>query len=82
VPVCDAEANELMEAARSTSIPAQRSALLLQAAARLDEAQLFIPLTAPIRWSLVSPRIEGFVGNRYARHTLTELQQRSSRGGL
>jgi peptide/nickel transport system substrate-binding protein len=82
VPVCDAEADELMEAARSTSVPAQRSALLLQAAASLDEAQLFIPLTAPVRWSLVSPRIEGFVGNRYARHTLTELQQRSSRGGL
>jgi peptide/nickel transport system substrate-binding protein len=82
VPVCDSEADELMEAARSTSIPAQRSALLLQAATGLDQAQLFIPLTAPIRWSLVSPRIEGFVGNRYARHTLTELQQRFSRGGL
>jgi peptide/nickel transport system substrate-binding protein len=82
VPVCDAEADELMEAARSTSIPAQRSALFLQASASLDQAQLFIPLTAPIRWSLVSPRIEAFVGNRYARHTLTELQQRSSRGGL
>jgi peptide/nickel transport system substrate-binding protein len=82
VPVCDAESGELMEAARSTSIPAQRSALLLQAAASLDEAHPFIALTAPIRWSLVSPRIEGFVGNRYARHTLTELQQRSSRGGF
>ena len=82
VPLCDSKADELMDAARATSIPAQRSALLLQAAANVDDEQLFIPLAAPVRWSLVSPRITGFVGNRYARHTLTGLQQRSSRGGL
>jgi [acyl-carrier-protein] S-malonyltransferase len=32
-------------------------------------------LTAPVRWSLVSGRIQGFAGNRYARHTLTDLDQ-------
>ena len=75
VPVCDAEADQLMEAARQTPVPAQRYALLAQAAARIDDAQLFIPITAPIRWSLISARIQGFAGNRYARHTLTDLQQ-------
>ena len=75
VPVCDNQADELTDAARETPIPAQRYALLGQAAARIDDMQLFIPLTAPVRWSLVSGRIQGFAGNRYARHTLTDLDQ-------
>lgn len=74
--VCDAEADTLLDAARDTLVPAQRAALLVQAAALIDEAQLFIPIAAPIRWSLVSDRIEGFAGNRYARHTLTDLDQK------
>jgi peptide/nickel transport system substrate-binding protein len=76
VPLCDAETDELLAAARQTLVPAQRYALLAQAAARIDDAQLFIPLTAPVRWSLVSTRIRGFAGNRYARHTLSNLEQR------
>ncbi len=75
VALCDADADSLMDAARQTPIPAQRYALLAQAAARVDDAQLFIPITAPVRWSLVSSRIQGFAGNRYALHTLTDLQQ-------
>ena len=75
VPICDAQADQLMEAARQTPVPAQRYALLAQAAARIDDAQLFIPIAAPVRWSLVSARVQGFAGNRYARHTLTDLQQ-------
>ena len=74
-PICDARADDLMDAARQTPVPAQRYALLSQAAARVDELQLFIPIAAPVRWSLVSARVQGFAGNRYARHTLTDLQQ-------
>ena len=79
VPICDPQADELMDAARTALIPAQRYALLAQAAARVDDAQLFIPITAPIRWSLTSNRILGFAGNRYARHTLTGLEQQPGR---
>jgi peptide/nickel transport system substrate-binding protein len=79
LPVCDTQADELMDAARQTQIPQQRYALLTQAAARIDDAQLFIPITAPVRWSLVSGRVQGFAGNRYARHTLTDLQQQPGR---
>jgi oligopeptide transport system substrate-binding protein len=75
VPVCDAQADQLMDAAREASVPAQRYALLTQAAARIDDQQLFIPITAPVRWSLVSNRVQNFAGNRYARHTLTGLEQ-------
>jgi peptide/nickel transport system substrate-binding protein len=77
VPVCSPAADQLMDAARQSPIAAQRYALLAQAAATIDEAQLFIPITAPVRWSLVSPRVQNFAGNRYARHTLTDLGQRS-----
>jgi oligopeptide transport system substrate-binding protein len=79
--VCDQQADELLDGARDTLVPAQRYALLAQAAARIDAAQLFIPLAAPVRWSLVSTRIQGFTGNRYARHTLTDLEQKPNNGG-
>jgi peptide/nickel transport system substrate-binding protein len=81
VPLCDEEVDTLLGAARAAPVPAQRYALLAQAAARIDEGQLFIPLAAPIRWSLVHGRIQGFAGNRYARHTLTDLELTSSAGG-
>ncbi|MGZ2412073.1 ABC-type transport system substrate-binding protein [Sphingomonas sp. F9_3S_D5_B_2] len=81
VPVCDPAADELLDAARETAIPAQRYALLAQAAAAIDAAQLFMPLAAPVRWSLVGDRVTGFAGNRYARHTLTDLEQRLNPGG-
>lgn len=77
VAICDEQADALMEAARETPVPQQRYALLAQAAARIDDAQLFIPIAAPVRWSLVSGRVQGFAGNRYARHTLTGLEQQA-----
>lgn len=76
VPLCDPAADELMDAARQTLVPAQRYALLQQVAALIEDQQLFIAIAAPVRWSLVSGRVEGFAGNRYARHTLTDLEQR------
>ena len=80
-PLCDPEIDKLLDAARAAPVPAQRYALLAQAAGAIDDAQLFVPLTAPVRWSLVGSRIQGFAGNRYARHTLTDLEQKLSPGG-
>jgi len=79
--VCDNEVDELLGGARETLIPAQRNALLAEAAQRIDELQLFLPIAAPIRWSLVGSRVEGFAGNRFGRHTLTELGEKPSREG-
>jgi peptide/nickel transport system substrate-binding protein len=80
-PICSEEADELLEAARAAPVPAQRAALLAEAARVMEEAQLFIPLAAPIRWSLVSNRVVGFTGNRFARHTLTALEETLAREG-
>jgi len=80
VPVCDPDADTLLQSAREAPVPPQRYAFLAQAAGMVDTAQLFIPLTAPIRWSLVGGRIQGFTGNRYASHTLTDLEQKLGAG--
>lgn len=73
VPVCDGEADKLMDGAREALVPAQRSALLTQAAGRIDDQSLFIPLSAPVRWSLAANDLSGFRVNRFARHTLVGL---------
>ena len=79
--ICDPDTDKLMDAARETPIPQQRYALLQQAGARIDDLQLFLPISAPVRWSLVGRRVTGFAGNRFAVHTLTDLQQRPGTGG-
>ena len=80
-PVCDAEVDRLLEAARAAPVAAQRSALLAEAARRIDEMHLFLPVAAPVRWSLVADRVEGLAGNRFGRHTLTSLDERLNREG-
>lgn len=79
--LCNEQVDTLLEGAQTTPILAQRSALLAEASKQIDELQLFIPIAAPIRWSLVSSRISGFAGNRFAIHTLTGLEQRLNRTG-
>jgi peptide/nickel transport system substrate-binding protein len=71
--ICAEEAEPLLADARTTMDPVQRGQLFLEAARSMDEAQLFIPVAAPIRWSLVSGRAPGFAENPFARHTLVGL---------
>jgi oligopeptide transport system substrate-binding protein len=79
--VCDEKVDEILKGARNTPVLAQRAALLAEAARTIDSLQLFIPIAAPIRWSLVSARVSGFSGNPFALHTLTGLEQQLSRTG-
>ena len=79
VPICDPEADAAMDVARTSLIPAERGGQIALAAAIIDREQLFLPIAAPIRWSLVSDRVPGFATNRFARHTLTGLTVRLNR---
>ncbi|MBA3730312.1 MAG: ABC transporter substrate-binding protein [Sphingomonas sp.] len=79
-PICVPDADTLLESARAAPDAAQRGALLGQAAALIDEATLFIPLTAPVRWSLVGDRATGYQENRFNRHSLADLMRRTPRG--
>jgi len=79
--LCDRDLDDLLDGAAATAVPDQRQALFAEAASRIDSQQLFIPIAAPIRWALVSGRINGFAGNRFAIHTLTGLEKRLNRAG-
>ncbi|MEA3011414.1 MAG: peptide/nickel transport system substrate-binding protein [Sphingomonadales bacterium] len=72
-PVCDPAADEMMAAARIAPDAASRRGLLANADRILAGLGPFIPLTAPVRWSLVAPRLTGFRPNRFGRHPIGGL---------
>lgn len=72
-PICSTEADQLLAAARAATIPAQRDALFGQAEQQISAAQLFMPIAAPVRWSLVARGLPGFAENSLARHSLAGL---------
>ncbi len=71
--VCESSADTMMESARIAPTTGDRQILLAEVDRSLTELAPFIPLTAPVRWSLVSPRLTGFRGNAFGRHNLAEL---------
>ena len=71
--ICDAAADEAMAAARIAPDAAGRREALATADRILAGLGPFIPLTAPVRWSLVSPRLTGFRPNVFGRHPIGEL---------
>ena len=71
--VCVLAADEQLAAARVAPSAAERRALLANADRLLSDAVAFIPLTAPVRWSLVAPRLTGFRTNVFGRHSLEDL---------
>lgn len=66
--VCSKEVDTLLAAARDAGDRATRRARLQEADRLLTELDPFIPLTAPVRWSLVAPRLTGFQPNPFAIH--------------
>lgn len=80
-PLCSTEADEMMDSARGATVADQRAAFIREASRLLEEETLFLPIAAPVRWSLVGPRIEGFAENMVARHPLTGLSDQLRREG-
>jgi peptide/nickel transport system substrate-binding protein len=78
-PVCVPAADPLLEAARTTLNAGERASLFAQAERQMSEASVFMPLAAPVRWSLTARGISNFVENRFARHPLTSLRDRPQR---
>jgi oligopeptide transport system substrate-binding protein len=71
--ICDPAADQALLAARAAPNPAERQARFAEADRILSALAPFIALTAPVRWSLVSPRLTGFRPNPFARHPATTL---------
>jgi peptide/nickel transport system substrate-binding protein len=71
--MCSPEADTLLAAARVTQIPVERQTLLAEAERILTGVTPFIPLAAPVRWSLASPRLTGFQPNPFGRRFIGTL---------
>jgi peptide/nickel transport system substrate-binding protein len=71
--VCDPVADSAMEAARSAPDQDRRREQLSNADRTLAAAAPFIPLAAPVRWSLAGTRLAGFRPNVFGRHPAGEL---------
>jgi peptide/nickel transport system substrate-binding protein len=71
--VCDPAADAALLAARLAPSAAERQAQFVLAGGILSRATPFIPLTAPVRWSLVPGRLDGFRPNPFARHPAVNL---------
>jgi oligopeptide transport system substrate-binding protein len=72
-PVCSAEADQAMDAARAAPTRELRQTSLVEADTLLRDITPFLPLTAPVRWSLVSPRLTGFQPSIFGLHPADEL---------
>jgi oligopeptide transport system substrate-binding protein len=71
--VCDPAADAALLAARLAAGPADRQAQFAIADRILTGLTPFIPLTQPVRWSLVPRRLTGFRPNPFARHPAVNL---------
>jgi peptide/nickel transport system substrate-binding protein len=71
--VCDPAADAALQAARLAPSAAERQNQFALADTLLARATPFIPLTAPVRWSLVPGRLDGFRPNPFARHSAVNL---------
>ncbi len=71
--VCSPEVDTMLEQARNAQNAAERQALLASADTALTGISPFIPLAAPVRWSLVSPRLTGFQPNPFGRRYIGGL---------
>lgn len=63
--LCNAEADALLDSARDTPVGAERKARLAAADRLINDLGVFIPIAAPVRWLLVSPRLKGFQPNSF-----------------
>lgn len=72
--ICSEEADFLVQQAASAP-PAEQAGLLAEAERALTAANRYIPIGAPIRWSLVRAGVTGFGENAWAIHPLFPLSR-------
>ena len=70
---CSDIADAQLQAASLASSPQERAARIAEAEAQMVAHNGYIPLGAPVRWSLVSKRLTGFALSPRARHPLNHL---------
>lgn len=71
--ICDPAADSALQDARLAAATSDRQNQLARADGIFARATPFIPLTMPVRWSLVPGRLDGFRPNPFARHPAVNL---------
>ena len=72
---CSAEADAVAARARAQTDPTARATLWAEAEQDLTKANVFIPLGAPVRWSLARSTQTGFAVNASGFHSLISLSR-------
>jgi ABC-type transport system substrate-binding protein len=73
--LCASEADALVRASLTERDAAAREQLLIEAHAALVEREVYIPLGAPVRWSLVRGTIRNYLPNVWGMHPLFPLSE-------
>jgi len=73
--LCSPEADALVRQSLAERDAAERERLLAEAHAALMEREVYIPLGAPVRWSLVRGSIDNYLANQWGLHPLFALSQ-------
>jgi ABC-type transport system substrate-binding protein len=73
--LCSEDVDALVAKAEAQADPAARATMMAQAEARLTLENLYIPIGAPLRWSLVRGSVDRFEANSYAFHPLPPMAQ-------
>lgn len=73
--LCAPRADALVRETLAERDPARREQLLVEAHAALVEREVYIPLGAPVRWSLVRASIRNYLPNPWGLHPLFPLSQ-------
>lgn len=74
---CSDKVDRLVSDALGAPDAAGARPLFVQAARALDDENVFLPLGAPIRWSLIAGDLSGFALNRWGFHPLLPMALRS-----
>ena len=74
--LCSAETDRVLKAALDESDPAIRRELLIDAERELLRSNIYIPIGAPVRWSLIRGGVDGFEENRWGLHPLFPMALR------
>ncbi|OYX63522.1 MAG: hypothetical protein B7Y88_12685 [Sphingomonadales bacterium 32-64-17] len=73
--LCSEQADSFVAQSMNALDPIVRASLIAQAELQLARDNVYIPIGAPIRWSLVRSGTQGFSPNRYAFHPLPPMAE-------
>jgi len=71
--LCNSSADAAVQSALAAPDPQTRNDDLARAEALLTAANVYIPIGAPLRWSMVRGNVDGFAANAWAWHPLPDM---------